>query len=389
MNLHEFQSKELLRRYDIAVPNGVVIDDAKKIKGAFGSLGTSKVVAKAQIHAGGRGKAGGVLVSDSLSEVEDFAKKLLGSRLVTYQSGAEGNPVNQILIEEASDIKNEFYFGIVLDRSNRCLTAMASSEGGVEIEKVASDTPDKIIRKMINPLCGLMPFQAREMAFAIGLRGKQVADFTNIAIKLAELYVKKDLSLLEINPLILTGDDRLLCIDSKIGIDSGALYRHPDLLAYHDPSQEDEREKIAQEHNLSYISLDGIIGCMVNGAGLAMATMDLIKLCGSDPANFLDVGGTASSERVAQAFKLILSDQKVKAVLVNIFGGIVKCDLIATGILDAMKEVEVSIPVIVRLEGTNAKEGMDILSKSNLKIITAKNLEDAARKAVDSVTGVV
>ena len=385
MNLHEYQSKELFKQNGIAVPNGRLVTSADQVEKAIKELKGNKVVAKVQVHAGGRGKAGGVVISESPDEIRNFVEKFVGKKLVTYQSGPDGKPVNSVWIEEASDIAAEFYFGIVLDRSKRCLTAMASSEGGVEIEKVANATPEKIIMQEIDPLCGLMPFQARNMAFKIGLIDKQVNQFVSIATKLANLYVEKDISLLEVNPLLLTKDGTLLCADGKVGIDDGALFRHQELKAYYDPSQEDEKERIANEQELNYISLDGTIGCMVNGAGLAMATMDLIKICGGDPANFLDVGGTASAERVAAAFKLIISDKKVKSILINIFGGIVKCDLIAEGIISAMKEVNVTIPVVVRLEGTNAAEGLAILSKSSLKIEVADNLENAAKQAVTSV----
>ncbi|MDI9347348.1 MAG: ADP-forming succinate--CoA ligase subunit beta [Methylacidiphilales bacterium] len=386
MNLHEYQCKELFRNNGIPVPQGTIIKNPNQVEHAIKSLSGSRFVAKAQVHAGGRGKAGGVLVSDSITEIEQFCKKLLGTRLVTYQSGSDGQPVDTILIEEALSIQKEFYFGIVLDRSKRCLVAMASSEGGVEIEKVAEESPDKIVKEAIDPLVGFLPFQGRRLGFALGLTLDQVTQFTAITTKLVELYLKKDFSLLEINPLIETNLGTLLCADGKVTIDDNALFRQRDLEAINDTHQEKERERIAKEQDLSYISLDGNIGCMVNGAGLAMATMDIIKLHGGEPANFLDVGGTADAKRVANAFKIILSDSNVKAILVNIFGGIVKCDLIAEGIQNAMKEVSVNVPVTVRLQGTNAEQGLKMLSASGMKIITANSLEDAANKVVTSIS---
>ncbi|MCW8923668.1 MAG: ADP-forming succinate--CoA ligase subunit beta [Gammaproteobacteria bacterium] len=311
--------------------------------------------------------------------------EMLGSRLVTIQTGVEGQPVNQVLIEETCDIGRELYVGAVIDRSSRRVVIMASTEGGVEIEKVAEETPEKILKTSVNPLTGLQPFQGRELAFGLGLEGSQIKQFTKMLAGLAKMFVEKDLSLVEINPLVVTKGGDLICLDGKINIDDNALYRQPDLLAMRDVSQEDERENRAKEWDLNYISLDGDIGCMVNGAGLAMATMDLIKLCGGEPANFLDVGGGATKERVAEAFKIILSDDNVKGILVNIFGGIVRCDLIAEGIIGAAEEVHLNVPVVVRLEGNNAERGTQLLNESNLNLIAATGLTDAAEKIVSEV----
>ena len=386
MNLHEHQSKELFRKNKIAVPHGVVVTDASQVAKQVATLTSTKYVAKAQVHAGGRGKAGGVIVTSSISEIEAFCKKLIGGRLKTYQTGAEGQPIQSILIEEASNIAHEYYFGIVLDRSQKRLVAMASSEGGVEIEKVAMETPEKILKEVIDPMVGFSSYQGRRMAFGLGLPKAAVSQFVNIAQKLCKLYQRCDFTLLEINPLVLTTDDNLLCVDGKINIDDNALFRLPELATLNDPLQEDERERLAKEHDLSYISLDGSIGCMVNGAGLAMATMDIIKLKGSEPANFLDVGGTADAERVTNAFKIILSDSNVRAILINIFGGIVKCDLIAEGILRALKEVSINVPLVVRLQGTNADEGLAMLAKSGMNLKTAEDLNDAATKVVAAIS---
>ena len=386
MNLHEHQSKELFRKNKIAVPHGVVVTDASQVAEQVATLTSAKYVAKAQVHAGGRGKAGGVIVTSSISEIEAFCKKLIGGRLKTYQTGAEGQPIQSILIEEASNIAHEYYFGIVLDRSQKRLVAMASSEGGVEIEKVAMETPEKILKEVIDPMVGFSSYQGRRMAFGLGLPKAAISQFVDIAQKLCKLYQRCDFTLLEINPLVLTTDDNLLCVDGKINIDDNALFRLPELATLNDPLQEDERERLAKEHDLSYISLDGSIGCMVNGAGLAMATMDIIKLKGSEPANFLDVGGTADAERVTNAFKIILSDSNVRAILINIFGGIVKCDLIAEGILRALKEVSINVPLVVRLQGTNADEGLAMLAKSGMNLKTAEDLNDAATKVVAAIS---
>lgn len=385
MNLHEYQSKELFRNYGIPVPNGKVAFSADEAIAAAESLTTATVVVKAQVHAGGRGKAGGVKLVNSAAEAGEFAGSLLGTNLVTFQTDANGQPVNRILVEETCDIATELYLGAVLDRSKRRVVIMASTEGGVEIEKVAHETPEKILKATINPMVGIMPYQCRELAFGLGLSGDQIKQFTKLLTGLGKLVVEKDLALVEINPLVITGSGDLLCLDGKINIDSNALFRHPDLVEMRDKSQEDERENRAADWDLNYVALDGEIGCMVNGAGLAMATMDIIKLSGGDPANFLDVGGGATKERVAEALKIILSDDKVKGILVNIFGGIVRCDLIAEGIIAAVAEVNISVPVVVRLEGTKAPEGTELLNNSGLNLIAAQDLGEAATKIVAAV----
>jgi len=385
MNLHEYQSKTLFSEYGIAVPEFRVISQSSQVKAKLDELGGERWVVKAQVHAGGRGKAGGVKITDSKTEVEEFVSSMLGHNLVTFQTDANGQPVHQILIEQPCEIERELYLGAVIDRSLRQIVFMASTEGGMEIEKVAEETPEKILKAAVNPVVGLNGYQCRDLGFALGLEGPQIRQFSNLLMGLAKMFVEKDLSLLEINPLVVTKQGDLLCLDAKINIDESALYRHPHLEELRDVTQEDEREVRAKEWDLNYISLDGEIGCMVNGAGLAMATMDLIKLQGSEPANFLDVGGTATKERVAEAFKIILSDEKVKGILVNIFGGIVRCDIIAEGIAAAVEEVGVEVPVVVRLEGNNAKKGLEILDASPLKIETAHNLNDAAEKIVKQV----
>lgn len=385
MNLHEYQSKTLFAEYGIAVPEFRVISQSSQVKAKLDELGGERWVVKAQVHAGGRGKAGGVKITDKKTEVEKFVSSMLGHNLVTFQTDAKGQPVHQILIEQPCEIERELYLGAVIDRSLRQIVFMASTEGGVEIEKVAEETPEKILKAAVNPIVGLNGFQCRDLAFALGLEGAQIKQFSNLLTSLAKLFVDKDLSLLEINPLVITKQGDLLCLDAKINIDDSALYRHAKLGELRDVTQEDEREVRAKEWDLNYISLDGEIGCMVNGAGLAMATMDLIKLQGSEPANFLDVGGTATKERVAEAFKIILSDKKVKGILVNIFGGIVRCDIIAEGIAAAVEEVGVDVPIVVRLEGNNAKLGLKILDDSPLKIETAHDLNDAAIKIVKQV----
>ena len=385
MNLHEYQSKTLFSEYDIAVPEFRVIDQVSQVKAKLAELGGKRWVVKAQVHAGGRGKAGGVKITDQAEEVEAFVSSMLGTNLVTFQTDAKGQPVNQILIEQPCDIARELYLGAVIDRSLRQVVFMVSTEGGMEIEKVAEDTPEKILKAAVDPVEGLNDKQCRDLAVALGLKDEQINQFSTLLMALAKMFVEKDLSLLEINPLVVTKQGNLLCLDAKINIDESALYRQVELKALRDVTQEDEREVRAKEWDLNYISLDGEIGCMVNGAGLAMATMDLIKLQGSEPANFLDVGGTATKERVAEAFKIILSDEKVKGILVNIFGGIVRCDIIAEGIAAAVAEVAIEVPIVVRLEGNNAKKGLEILDASPLKIETAHNLNDAAKKIVQQV----
>ena len=385
MNLHEYQAKQVFANYGLPVPNNQVVQSPADVSAAVNALEGDRWVVKAQVHAGGRGKAGGVKLVDDMETLSHTVAEMLGSRLVTIQTNADGQPVNHVLIEETCDIERELYVGAVVDRSSRRVVIMASTEGGVEIEKVAEETPEKILKTTVNPLTGLQPFQGRELAFGLGLEGDQIKQFTKMLAGLAKMFVEKDLSLVEINPLVVTKGGDLVCLDGKINIDDNALYRQPDLLAMRDVSQEDERENRAKEWDLNYISLDGDIGCMVNGAGLAMATMDLIKLCGGEPANFLDVGGGATKERVAEAFKIILSDKNVKGILVNIFGGIVRCDLIAEGIIGAAEEIHLNVPVVVRLEGNNAERGTQLLNESNLNLIAATGLTDAAEKIVSEV----
>lgn len=384
MNLHEFQAKQLFKAYGLPVSTGVVAETVEQAMNAADELGGQEWVVKAQVHAGGRGKAGGVKLVNSKEAIKSFAQTWLGERLVTYQTDEQGQPVNQILIESCTDIDQELYLGAVVDRSTRKVVFMASTEGGVEIEKVAENTPEKILKAVIDPMTGAQPYQAREMAFKMGLNSDQVKQFTHIFLGLAKLFVEKDLALLEVNPLVITKEGKLHCLDAKINIDSNAIYRHKDLQQMHDPSQEDEREARAAKWDLNYVALDGNIGCMVNGAGLAMGTMDIVKLNGGNPANFLDVGGGATKERVSEAFKIILSDDNVKAVLVNIFGGIVRCDMIAEGIIGAVQEVGVKVPVVVRLEGNNAGLGAQKLSESGLAIIAANSLVEAAQLVVNA-----
>jgi succinyl-CoA synthetase beta subunit len=387
MNLHEYQAKQLFRAYGMPVPNGVVAATPEEAEAAVGQLSTPKVVVKTQVHAGGRGKAGGVKLIDSAAEAKAWAAEKLGTNLVTYQTDAKGQPVNQILVEETCNINRELYLGVVIDRATQRLVFMASTEGGVEIEKVAEETPEKILKASIDPLVGVMPYQARELAFGMGLEGDQIKQFSKLMLGLGKLFIDKDMALVEINPLVVTTEGNLICLDGKITVDSNAMYRLGDLANMRDVSQEDERELEASKWDLNYVSLDGNIGCMVNGAGLAMATMDTIALYGGFPANFLDVGGGATKERVAAALELILSDDKVKAILINIFGGIVRCDMIAEGIIAAVGEKGINVPVVVRLEGTNAAEGLKLLADSGLNLIGASNLAEAAQKAVE-VSGV-
>ncbi|MFL0809713.1 MAG: ADP-forming succinate--CoA ligase subunit beta [Agarilytica sp.] len=382
MNLHEYQGKQLFREYGLPVSTGVAAETPAEAAAAADTIEGDKWVVKAQVHAGGRGKAGGVKLVSSKAEIEEFAKKWLGNNLVTYQTDENGQPVSRILVESLTAIAKELYLGAVVDRSSRRIVFMASTEGGVEIEKVAEETPEKILRAEIDPLCGAQPYQAREIAFKLGLEGKQVKQFTQIFLGLAKMFQEKDLALLEINPLVITEEGDLHCLDAKINIDGNAIYRQPALKEMHDPSQEDEREAHAAKWELNYVALEGNIGCMVNGAGLAMGTMDIVKLHGGKPANFLDVGGGATKERVIEAFKIILSDDAVSAVLINIFGGIVRCDLIAEGVIGAVEEVGVKVPVVVRLEGNNAELGAKVLADSGLNIIAATSLTDAAEQVV-------
>jgi succinyl-CoA synthetase beta subunit len=387
MNLHEYQAKQLFAEYGLPVSKGFAVDNAEDAAAAADKIGGDKWVVKAQVHAGGRGKAGGVKLVTSKEEIKAFANQWLGKNLVTYQTDAKGQPVSKILVETCTDIAQELYLGAVVDRATRRIVFMASTEGGVEIEKVAEETPEKILKAIIDPLCGAQPYQARELAFQLGLNALQIKQFTKLFLGLAKLFADFDLALLEINPLVVTEEGNLHCLDGKIVIDSNAMYRQPKLQAMHDPSQEDEREAKAAKWELNYVALDGNIGCMVNGAGLAMGTMDIVQLHGGSPANFLDVGGGATKERVTEAFKIILSDQNVKAVLINIFGGIVRCDMIAEGIIGAVSEVGVTVPVVVRLEGNNAELGRKVLSDSGLNIIAATSLTDAAEKVVAAAGG--
>ncbi len=387
MNLHEYQAKGLFASYGVPVPPSQVATGVAQAERAAQALGGERWVVKAQVHAGGRGKAGGVKVVNGLAELKAFADKLLGTHLVTHQSGPEGQPVNQLLIEGVSSIARELYLSLVVDRSRQRVVVIASSSGGMDIEEVAATTPEKIHTVAIDPVVGLQPYQCRQIAFALGLEGNQIKELATIMSGLARLFMEKDASLVEINPLVVTGEGHLLALDGKINLDDNALYRQPHMAELRDATQEDEREYRAQQHGLNYVRLDGNIGCMVNGAGLAMATMDLIKLHGGAPANFLDVGGGTTADKVAEAFKLILSDSNVKAILVNIFGGIVRCDLIAEGIIKAVKEVNATVPVVVRLEGTNVELGRKMLAESGLAITPSEGLTDAAQKAVAAVRG--
>lgn len=387
MNLHEYQGKQLFADYGLPVSKGYAVDSPREAVEAADLIGGDTWVVKAQVHAGGRGKAGGVKLVKSKDEIRDFASKWLGNNLVTYQTDENGQPVSKILVEACTDIADELYLGAVVDRSTRRIVFMASTEGGVEIEKVAEETPEKILKVAIDPLVGAQPYQGRELAFKLGLSGDQVKQFVKIFLGLAKLFQDKDLALIEVNPLVITEQGNLHCLDAKLGVDSNALYRQDVLREMHDPSQEDAREAHAAQWELNYVALDGNIGCMVNGAGLAMGTMDIVKLHGGAPANFLDVGGGATKERVSEAFKIILSDDKVKAVLINIFGGIVRCDLIAEGVIGAVEEIGVEVPVVVRLEGNNAELGRKVLAESGLNIIAATSLTDAAQQAVKAAGG--
>ncbi|MCG8487803.1 MAG: ADP-forming succinate--CoA ligase subunit beta [Chromatiales bacterium] len=382
MNLHEYQAKSLFASYGIPVPQGQAVSSPSEARAAAQELGGNLWVIKAQAHTGGRGKAGGVKLARNLDEVEQMAGEILGMTLVTNQTGPQGLPVNSVLVEQGSDIDKELYLGALLDRSRSRIAFMASEAGGMNIEEVAAATPEKILTTVINPSTGMLPYQCRKLAFGLGLVGDQIKQFSKIMMALYRLYTEKDISLIEINPLIITADGNLMALDAKINLDSNALYRHQELVALRDLSQEDEKEAAAAQHDLNYITLDGTIGCMVNGAGLAMATMDMVKLHGGEPANFLDVGGGTTAERVTEAFKLILSDEKVKTVLVNIFGGIVRCDLIAEGIITAARSIGVEVPVVVRLEGTNASQGLEMLASSGLDFITANDFTEAAKQAV-------
>ena len=387
MNLHEYQGKQLFKEFGLPVSEGYACDTADEAVEAAKRIGGDIWVVKCQVHAGGRGKAGGVKLVKSLDDVRAFAEQWLGKNLVTFQTDEKGQPVAKILVESCTDIADELYLGAVVDRASRKIVFMASTEGGVEIETVAEETPEKILKAEIDPTIGAQPYQGRELGFKLGLTPDQVKQFTKVFMGLAKMFEQYDLALLEINPLVITDEGNVHCLDAKVGIDSNALYRQPKIREMHDPSQDDAREAEAAKWELNYVALDGNIGCMVNGAGLAMGTMDIVKLSGGEPANFLDVGGGATKERVSEAFKIILSDSSVKAVLVNIFGGIVRCDMIAEGIIGAVEEVGVKVPVIVRLEGNNAELGTQKLNESGLNIIAAESLSDAADKVVAAAGG--
>ncbi|CAN7431651.1 MULTISPECIES: ADP-forming succinate--CoA ligase subunit beta [Bacillaceae] len=385
MNIHEYQGKEILRNYGVSVPNGKVAFTAEEAVEAAKTLDSSVYVVKAQIHAGGRGKAGGVKIAKSLDEVRTYAEELIGKTLVTHQTGPEGKEVKRLLIEEGCDIKKEYYVGLVLDRATSQVVLMASEEGGTEIEEVAEQTPEKIFKEYIDPVVGLTGFQARRIAFNINIPQKLVGKAAKFMMGLYNVYIQKDASIVEINPLVVTGDGDVMALDAKFNFDSNALYRQKDVIELRDLEEEDAKEIEASKYDLSYISLDGNIGCMVNGAGLAMATMDIVKHYGGDPANFLDVGGGATAEKVTEAFKIILSDENVKGIFVNIFGGIMKCDVIATGVVEAAKQIGLQVPLVVRLEGTNVDLGKEILNQSGLNIIAAESMADGAQKIVEQV----
>ena len=387
MKVHDYQGKELFRKYQIPTPNGVPVFSVEEALKAYDELATDTVVVKAQIHAGGRGKGGGVKLAHSKEEVESLSKEILGMTLVTHQTGPDGKEVQRLLIESGANIEKEFYAAITLDRGKEMDVFMVSIEGGVDIEKVADETPEKIVKTWIDPMLGMNSFQARKLAFGLNLSGSAFKEACSIFMKMYNCYRSTDASLLEINPLILTKDERVIALDSKFNFDGNALFRQKEIAEMRDLTEEDSMEVEAGKYNLNYIKLDGNVGCMVNGAGLAMATMDIIKLAGGEPANFLDVGGTASAETVKNGFRIILSDKNVKAVLINIFGGIVRCDRVANGVVEAVKELGLDVPVVVRLEGTNAEEAQIILEQSGVSIIPAKGMKDAAEKVVSAALG--
>jgi succinyl-CoA synthetase beta subunit len=382
MNIHEYQGKEVLRQYGVSVPNGKVAFTVEEAVQAAKELGTSVVVVKAQIHAGGRGKAGGVKVAKNLDEVRTYSEQILGKVLVTHQTGPEGKEVKRLLIEEGCDIKKEYYVGIVVDRGTGRVVMMASEEGGTEIEEVAEHSPEKIFKEIVDPAVGLQVFQARRLAYAINIPNELVNKAIKFMTALYKAFIEKDCSIAEINPLVVTGSGDVMALDAKLNFDSNALYRHKDIVELRDLTEEDDKEIQASKYDLSYIALDGNIGCLVNGAGLAMSTMDIIKHYGGDPANFLDVGGGATTEKVTEAFKIILSDKQVKGIFVNIFGGIMRCDVIANGVVEASKQVGLSLPLVVRLEGTNVEIGKKILNESGLNIVSADSMADGAQKIV-------
>ena len=385
MNIHEYQGKEVLRKYGVTVPNGKVAFSVEEAVCAAKKLGSQVCVVKAQIHAGGRGKAGGVKVAKNINEVESYAKEILGKTLITHQTGPEGKVVKRLLIEEGCDIKKEYYIGLVLDRVTSRVVLMASEEGGTEIEEVAAKTPEKIFKEIIDPAIGLASFQARRIAFNINIPKELINQAVNFMMGLYNAFIEKDCSIAEINPLVITGDGKVMALDAKLNFDDSALYRHPDILEYRDLDEEDEKENRASKYDLNYVTLDGSIGCMVNGAGLAMATLDIIHYYGGEPANFLDVGGSITVDKVSEAFKIILSDEKVQGIFVNIFGGIVKCDFIAQGVVEAAKQVGLAVPLVVRLEGTNVEIGKEILRNSGIEIVVADSMADGAEKIVSLV----
>jgi succinyl-CoA synthetase beta subunit len=385
MNIHEFQAKQILARFGVAIPKGQPASTAAEAAQVFSSLSVPKGVVKAQIHAGGRGKAGGVKLVSSANEASDFAGKLLGKPLVTHQTGPQGRVVRHVYVEQASEVARELYLGMVVDRKAECVAVIASTEGGMEIEEVAAKTPDRILTEPIDPVLGLAGFQSRKLAFALGLRDKQVGQFGSLMNSLYRAFIETDASLIEINPLVITKDGNVICLDAKLSFDDNGLFRHPDIRELRDPNEEDPAETEAAKFDLSYVHLDGNIGCMVNGAGLAMATMDIVKYYGAEPANFLDVGGGANSQKVAAAFRILLSDERVRAVLINIFGGIMLCDVLAQGVVDAAREVKLQVPLVVRMEGTNVDKGKQILQDSGIKVISASDMADAARRVVEAI----
>jgi succinyl-CoA synthetase beta subunit len=385
MNIHEFQAKQILGRFGAPVPKGQPASTPDEAADAFRALGQPRAVVKAQIHAGGRGKAGGVKLLSSAQEVKDFAAKLLGKTLVTHQTGPQGRVVRRVYVEEASDVERELYLGMLVDRKAGMVSVIASTEGGMDIEEVAAKTPEKIITEPLDPLLGVSPFLGRKIAFALGLQDKQVNQFAALLGSIYQAFLETDASLVEINPLVVTKDGRVLCLDAKMSFDDNGLFRHPDIRELRDPNEEDRDETEAAKYDLSYVHLDGNIGCMVNGAGLAMATMDIVKVFGAEPANFLDVGGGANTEKVAAAFRILLSDQRVKGVLINIFGGIMRCDVLAQGVVEAARQVNLKVPLVVRMEGTNVEQGKKILAESGIKVIPASDMADAARRITQAI----
>ena len=385
MNIHEFQAKQILGRFGTPVPKGQPASTPDEAADAFKALGQPRAVVKAQIHAGGRGKAGGVKLLSSAQEARDFAAKLLGKTLVTHQTGAQGRVVRRVYVEEASEVARELYLGMLVDRKAGMVSVIASTEGGMDIEEVAAKSPEKIITEPFNPLLGVSPFLGRKIAFALGLKDKQVNQFAALLASIYKAFLETDASLVEINPLVVTKDGRVLCLDAKMSFDDNGLFRHPEIRELRDPNEEDPDETEAAKYDLSYVHLDGNIGCMVNGAGLAMATMDIVKVYGAEPANFLDVGGGANTEKVAAAFRILLSDQRVKGVLINIFGGIMRCDVLAQGVVEAARQVNLKVPLVVRMEGTNVEQGKKILAESGIKVIPASDMADAAQRITQAI----